>query len=53
MSNSSIRPIDKTQSGATIPVQSRPGRNGNKGVLSIIQSSGITGASLSDFLVSC
>ena len=33
MSNSSIWPIDRTPSGATTPDQSRPGSNGNEGVL--------------------
>ena len=49
---SSIRPIDKTLSGATTPGQSEPGSNSNKGVLRIPQSSNITGASPSDCLVS-
>ena len=35
MSNSCIRPIRKTLSSATTPGQSRPGSNGNDGVLSI------------------
>ena len=39
MSNSSIWPIDKTLSGATIPGQSGPGSNGNEGVLQITQIS--------------
>ena len=52
MSNCSIWPIDKTLSGATTPGQSEPGSNGNEGVLHIPQSSSITGALLSDCLVS-
>ena len=39
-------------SGATTPGQSRPGSDGNEGVLSIPQSSNIIGTSPSDFLVS-
>ena len=38
---SSIWPIDKTLSGATTPGQSRPGSDGNEGVLWIPQSSSI------------
>ena len=38
--------------GATTPGQSGPGSNGNEGVLHIPQRSNITGASLSDGLVS-
>ena len=49
---SSIWPLDRTLSGATTSGQSGPGSNGNKGVLCIPQSSSITGASTSDFLVS-
>ena len=49
---SSIWPIDRTLSGATIPGQSGPGSNGNEGVLRILQSSSITGISQSDCLVS-
>ena len=41
-----------TLSDATAPGQSGPGRDGNNGVLCILQSFGITGASLSDCLVS-
>ena len=52
MSNSSIWPIDMTLSGATTPGQSGPGSDGNEGVLRIPQNSSITGASLSDCLVS-
>ena len=48
---SSIWPIDRTLSGATIQVQSEPGSNDNKGVLCIPQSSSITGTSPSDWLV--
>ena len=48
----SIWPIDGTLSGATTPVQSKPGSNGNEGVLCIPQSSSITGTSPSDCLVS-
>ena len=36
MQFSSIEPIDKALSGATILGQSGPGRNGNKGVLRIL-----------------
>ena len=41
-----------TQSGATTPGQSRPGSNGNKGVVCIPQSSRITGTLPSDCLAS-
>ena len=34
MSNSFIKPIDRTLSGATTQVQSELGSNGNEGVLS-------------------
>ena len=51
MLNSSIRPIDRTLSGATTSSQSRLGSNGNEGVLHIPQSSGITGALPSDCLL--
>ena len=44
--------IDRTLSGATIPGQTEPGSNGNEWVLCISQRSSITGASLSDCLVS-
>ena len=37
MSNSSIWSIDRTRSGATTPDQSRPGSNGNEGVVCISQ----------------
>ena len=49
---SSISPIDWTLSGSTTPRQSGPESNGNKGVLCILQSSSITGASQSDCLMS-
>ena len=52
MPNSSIWSIDRTLSVATSMGQSGPGSDGNKGVLHISQSSSITGASLSDCLVS-
>ena len=52
MSNSSIWPIDKTQSGNTTSGQSGPGSDGNEGVLSIPQISIITDAALSDCLKS-
>ena len=42
MSNSSIWPIDRTLSGATTLGPSGPGRDGNEGVLHILQSSSIT-----------
>ena len=51
MSNSSIRPIDKTLSSGTTPDQSGPGSNGNDGVVCIPQSSKFTGSSQSDHLV--
>ena len=49
---SSIRPIDRSLSGATTPGQSEPGNDGNKGVVCIPQSSSIIGASQSYCLVS-
>ena len=49
---SSIWPIDRTLTGATTPVQSWPGSNGNEEILRIPQSSSITGTSLSGCLVS-
>ena len=49
---SSIRPIDRTLSGATTLGWSGPGSNGNKGVLRIPQSSYIIETSQSDCLVS-
>ena len=45
---SSIWPIDRSLSGVTFQGQSRPGSNGNEGVLRILQSSSITEASSSD-----
>ena len=48
---SSVWPIEKTVSGATTPVQSGLGRNGNKGVLHIPKSSSIAWALPSDCLV--
>ena len=42
MSNSSILPIDMTQSGATTPAQSGLGSDGNEGVLCIPQIFTIT-----------
>ena len=51
MLNSSIWPIDKTLSGPTTLGQSGRGSNGNEGLLCILQSSSITGALPSDFLV--
>ena len=47
-----ISPIDSTLSGATTPDPSRPGRNDNKGVLSIPQNSSITGTSPSECIES-
>ena len=44
--------MDRALSGATKPVQSGPGNNGNEGVLRIPQSHSITGTSPSDCLVS-
>ena len=52
MQFSSIWPIDRGLSGATIPGQIGPGSDGNEGVLRIPQSSSIIGASPSDCLVS-
>ena len=48
----SIRPIDRTLSGANNPGQSEPGSDGNKEVLHIPQSSIITGVIPSDCFVS-
>ena len=48
----SILPIDRTLSRATTPEQSWPANDGNKGVQNILQSSGITGTSPSNRLVS-
>ena len=42
MSNSSIRPIAKTLSGAITPGQSGPGSDGIEEVLCVPQSSSIT-----------
>ena len=52
MSNSSIWAKDRTLSGATTPGQSGPGSDRNEEVFSIHLSFRITGASLSDCLVS-
>ena len=52
MSNSSILPIDRTESGVTTLGQSEPRSNGNEEVLHISQRSSITEASLSDCLMS-
>ena len=52
MSSSSIWLIDRTLLDATTPDQSEPVSDSNEGVLRIPQSSGITGASPSDYLVS-
>ena len=52
MSNSFVWSIDRNLSGATILGQSGPGNNGNERVLWIPQSSSITGASTSDYLMS-
>ena len=52
MQFSSISPIDRALSGATILGQSEPGSNGNEGVIRIPQSPSITGTSPSDCLVS-
>ena len=49
---SSILPIYRTLSGAITLGQSRPGSDGNEGVLRIPQGSSITGTSPSDCLVS-
>ena len=49
---SSIWPRDRTLSGAITPSQSGPVSNSNEGILHILQSSCIIGASLSDGLVS-
>ena len=51
MSNSSIWSIDRILSGVTPLGQSRRGSNGNEQVLHIPQSSSISGASPSDFLM--
>ena len=52
MSSTSIWLIDRNLAGATTPDQRGPRNGGNKRLLRISQSSSITGASLSDCLVS-
>ena len=52
MSNSSIWPLDRTFLGATTMGQSESGSDGNERVLHILQSSSITEASLSVYLMS-
>ena len=52
MQFSSIEPIDRALSDATILHQCGPGSNDNEGVLRIPQGSSITGTSPSDCLVS-
>ena len=52
MQFSSVQPIDRALSGATIPGQSGTGSNGVEGVLRIPQSSCITGTLPSDCFVS-
>ena len=52
MQFSSIWPIDRTLSGATIPSQSGPESGGHEGVLRIPQRFNITGTSPSDRLIS-
>ena len=52
MSNSSIWPINRTLSGATIPAYCGPGSDVNEGVLYIPQTSRITEAWPSDCLMS-
>ena len=49
---SSIWPIDRTLSGGTILGQGGPESDGNEGVLRILRSSSISGASPSDCFVS-
>ena len=44
--------MDRTLSGATIPGQSRPGSDGNEGVLRIPQSPSNTGTSPLDYFMS-
>ena len=51
MQFSSIQPIDRALSGATILGQSRPGRDGNESVLHIPQNPSITGTTPLDCLV--
>ena len=52
MPNYSIWPIYRILFGSTTSGQSGSGSNGNEGVLHILQSSSVTGASQSDFYVS-
>ena len=52
MQFSSIQPIDRALSSATIPGQSGPESNGNEGVLRIPQSPSISATSPSDYLLS-
>ena len=52
MQFSSIKPIDRALSGATILGQSEPGSNGNEGMLCISQSTSITETLPSDCLES-
>ena len=52
MSNSSILVIDRTLLGSTTPGQGGPGSDSNEVVQRICQSSNITGASPSDYLLS-
>ena len=52
MQFSSIRPTDRTLSGATTLGQSAPGSDGNEGILCVSQSSSITGTSPSECFVS-
>ena len=42
MSNSSVRPMDRTLLGATTPGLGGPGSDGNEGVPRVLQSSSIT-----------
>ena len=51
MQLNSISLIDRTLSRATIPSQSGPGSDGNKGLLCILQGSSITGTSPTDCLL--
>ena len=51
MSNNSIWPIDMILSGAAALGQSGLESNGNEGVLCVLQSTSITGASLADSFV--
>ena len=52
MSNSLIRPKDRTGPGATTSVHNGPGSNGSEGVVRIPQSSSITEATPPDCFVS-